>query len=546
MMESNFYSDEFEQLIREKTEQYKMYPSEKVWKGVYSSLHTKKRWFIAGMSVLVTGIILVAGKELIAPSGHIAAAKKTALTAALSNTKTTPENTVLPVAFSEYRPGSHGTSGHNGEGPGSFQDDQPTPDDSREVGIVDPGTGLESETANTVNQLIDIAADFASPARVSSERTDASVSGAAIRLEARDNLSVAGPAANKQTETFTKYLTRLRLGNGSSPYDPDYTRININMYSSLFPGISPAPGLQIPLHQSAATRSLARMYDIGQVESSSSEDPGPDSIVAVETGEHDQKVNWLQEYAVYHLHRTPQKSGDFWQLYIAPTATFRSLSGGSYQNPKSATTALPVALTNVQDFSDHTLAVGFEAGADLLHKVTHNLAFKIGLQFNYSRFTMTNIAANPGGSGGAPQGQDSASAASPAAMSSFGGKLQETLHNEYYQLSVPVGLELKVLGNDRLQLKIAASVQPTYLLNTNSFLLTSDYTNYTKQPSAFRKWNLDGGVEIYVSYKINKNISLLAGPEFRYQLLSSYTNQYPIRENLQQYGLKIGFTKALP
>jgi hypothetical protein len=545
MMESNFYSDEFEQLIREKTEQYKMYPSEKVWKGVYGSLHTKKRWFIAGMSVLVTGIIVIAGKELIAPSGRAGAAKKPALTAALSNTKTTSENTVLPVAFSEYKPGSHAATSHNGEGSGSLQDGQLNPDDSREPGIVDPGTGLESETANTVNQLIDIAAGFASPARVSSERADVSVTGAGVRQETRENLTAAGPAENKQTETFTKYLTRLRLGNGLSPFDPDYARINITMYSGLFPGTSPAPGLQIPLHPSAATRSQARMYDIGQVESSSSEEPEPDSVVVVETGEHDQKVNWLQEYAVYHLHRTPQKSGDFWQLYISPTATFRSLSGGSYQNPKSATTPLPVVLANVQDFTGHTLAVGFEAGADLLHRVTHNLAFKIGLQFNYSRFTMTNIAASPG-SAGPPQGQDSASAASPAGMSSFGGKLQETLHNEYYQLSVPVGLELKVLGNDRLQLKIAASVQPTYLLNTNSYLLTSDFSSYTKQPSAFRRWNLDGGVEIYVSYKINKNISLLTGPEFRYQLLSSYTSQYPIRENLQQYGLKIGFTKALP
>jgi Outer membrane protein beta-barrel domain len=541
MMESNFYSDEFEQLIREKTEQYKMYPSEKVWKGVYSSLHTKKRWFIAGMSVLVTGIIFVAGKELIAPSGHAAAAKKPALTAALSNTKTTPENTVLPVAFSEYKPGSRAAIGHNGDGSGSFQDDQPTPDDSREVGIVDPGTGLESETANTVNQLIDIAAGFASPATVSSERTDAPITGAGIRQEIRDDVSATGATENRQAETYTKYLTRLRLGNGLSSFDPDYARVNINMYSGLFPGTNPAPGLQIPLHPSATNRSIARMYNFDPMESSSSEEP--DTITAVEIGE--QKVNWLQEYAVNNIHHTPQKSGDFWQLYIAPTATFRSLSGGSYQNPKSATTPLPVALANVQDFTDHTLAVGFEVGADLLHRVSHNLAFKIGLQFNYSRFTMTNTAANPGGSGGAPQGRDSATAASPAAMSSFGGKLQETLHNEYYQLSVPVGLELKVVGNDRLQLKIAASVQPTYLLNTNSYLLTPDFSNYTKQPSAFRKWNLDGGVEIYVSYKINKNISLLAGPEFRYQLLSSYTSQYPIRENLQQYGLKIGFTKAL-
>src|SRR5882762_8839291 len=68
MKESNFYSDEFEQLLREKTEQYKMYPSEKVWKGIHGSLHTKRRWFISGMFLLVTGILFFAGRELLSPS----------------------------------------------------------------------------------------------------------------------------------------------------------------------------------------------------------------------------------------------------------------------------------------------------------------------------------------------------------------------------------------------------------------------------------------------------------------------------------------------
>ncbi len=115
MMESNFYSDDFERLIREKTEQYKMYPSEKVWKGVYSSLHTKKRWFIGGMSVLITGIIVVAGRELILPSAHPGSGKKQPLTANLTTPKTTPENTVLPAPFTEFRGGAHSSSfAHNG------------------------------------------------------------------------------------------------------------------------------------------------------------------------------------------------------------------------------------------------------------------------------------------------------------------------------------------------------------------------------------------------------------------------------------------------
>src|ERR1700743_3879959 len=79
MKENNFYSDDFEQLIRGKTEQYKMYPSENVWKGVHSALHTKRKWFIGGMAVLVTGILFMAGRELIQPSHTIA--RKTATTA---------------------------------------------------------------------------------------------------------------------------------------------------------------------------------------------------------------------------------------------------------------------------------------------------------------------------------------------------------------------------------------------------------------------------------------------------------------------------------
>src|ERR1700761_8862452 len=68
MKESNFYSDEFEQLIRGKTEQYKMYPSEKVWKGVHNSLHTKRKWFISSMAALVSGILVLAGRELLLPN----------------------------------------------------------------------------------------------------------------------------------------------------------------------------------------------------------------------------------------------------------------------------------------------------------------------------------------------------------------------------------------------------------------------------------------------------------------------------------------------
>ena len=105
MKENNFYSDEFEQLIREKTEQYKMYPSEQVWKGIHSSLHTKRKWFIGSMSLLVTGILFLAGKELIAPPAHGSLAKK--MIAATGSSEGSPSKTTPGVpahtSFSAFR-----------------------------------------------------------------------------------------------------------------------------------------------------------------------------------------------------------------------------------------------------------------------------------------------------------------------------------------------------------------------------------------------------------------------------------------------------------
>jgi len=52
-MQRNFYTDEFEQLVRQKADQYKMYPSDHVWKGVHKALHGRRRWYWAGMAVLL-------------------------------------------------------------------------------------------------------------------------------------------------------------------------------------------------------------------------------------------------------------------------------------------------------------------------------------------------------------------------------------------------------------------------------------------------------------------------------------------------------------
>src|SRR5678809_687403 len=59
-MERQINNGDFEKLLRDNANQYRMYPSEKVWKGIHSSLHTRRRWYglTAAIMLLVTGSIV--------------------------------------------------------------------------------------------------------------------------------------------------------------------------------------------------------------------------------------------------------------------------------------------------------------------------------------------------------------------------------------------------------------------------------------------------------------------------------------------------------
>jgi len=56
-MERQFHNEDFERFLRDNANQYRMYPSEKVWKGIYSSIHTRRRWY--GISALA--LLLISG-----------------------------------------------------------------------------------------------------------------------------------------------------------------------------------------------------------------------------------------------------------------------------------------------------------------------------------------------------------------------------------------------------------------------------------------------------------------------------------------------------
>jgi hypothetical protein len=58
-MESNFNNKDFEQFVKQNADQYRMFPSEKVWDGINNTLHTRRRWYGIGLTLLLltTGVV---------------------------------------------------------------------------------------------------------------------------------------------------------------------------------------------------------------------------------------------------------------------------------------------------------------------------------------------------------------------------------------------------------------------------------------------------------------------------------------------------------
>lgn len=492
-MERNFYNDDFERLIRQKADQYKMYPSDQVWKGIYKSLHGRKRWHWAGLAVLLLGIGTYTGNYYLSdePAAKIAGNIQPSITAANQ-----AQRSNTPASGNTTDAGRENAANTNSS-----------------------ATAVRNVTGNPSGANTDAVAGNSSfannPDRQSSTNRNGLPGNTLVPFENRSN------------------ETSLIISN-----DPSNLNGSRNARTNIAEKHTTAANIQIP----GAKESSAKLKEADKL---SFADAASESVLDENKR---QSVNWLEDYAMFQLTANkPKRLGV--QIFFSPTVNYRRLSGSSYF-PSSEVKSIPLSpniMGDVDQYVKHKPALGFELGANLLYRSSKRVNFKAGLQFNYSRYNIQAYQTLPEVATIALSNSFAFQADTISNLSSIrnlSGYAQEDLSNQYFQLSMPVGIEFRVMGTDKLQLNVAGTIQPTYLLNRNSYLITTDYKNYMREPSLVRRWNVNGGLETYISYNTG-TVRWQVGPQFRYQLLSSYSRKYPIKEQLMEYGIKIGVTKTI-
>jgi hypothetical protein len=461
-MQNNYNNRDFEQFVQQNADQYRMFPSEKVWRGIHSSLHTRRRWYGLGLGLLLLFTASTVTWVMLNPTD--------------SNQTGSLIPSVLPVQQSQ--PSNDIASINKNEL-------------VRKPAARSPLFTGETDDQNT--QLI-TTSDPAVVAITPAEDliTDVDPESVSVIVNHIDPVTRM-PELNMQGTTLTnqEFITSVR--------DEDA------------PVILPTPKTE------TAVSRKPEIY--------------PHTIESV--------LNNFQR------NRSRRVS---YQLYFTPTISYRKLSENkSYirSSPYQQSVANSIApynylasMTDVNNVVTHKPDLGLELGASAGFQASKDIKLKAGLQFNISRYDIkaftysgenATIALN--------SGNDIVSVATNLRNSS--GYKTNWLQNLYFSVSVPLGVEYKLGESGKTSINIGGSVQPTYILSDQSYLISSDYKNYAMVPWLMRKFNLNTSFETFVTVDGDK-LKWQVGPQVRYQMLSSFKQKYPVRENLFDFGVKVG------
>lgn len=239
------------------------------------------------------------------------------------------------------------------------------------------------------------------------------------------------------------------------------------------------------------------------------------------------------------------------QFYLTPSFSYRRLEDDAHGKlSQSYITAIPYAESYAVDVNQvvhHKPALGYEVGFAVGYKLSGRLSVRTGFQFNMRQYDIDAYMYKNENSPITLANSVNGVTNPINTFTNFRNVPTSEpfdLKNRYYEISMPIGIDWRPIGKGKISWGIATSIQPTYTFDKQPFIITSNYKNYADGSQLMRNWNLNANGETYIGYKMG-SFRWQLGPQFRYQFFPTLSKQYPIKEHLLDYGLKVGFVKSI-
>jgi hypothetical protein len=467
-MERQINNGDFEKLLRDNANQYRMYPSEKVWKGIHSSLHTRRRWYglTAAIMLLVTGSIV----SIIIYNDKPG-----------KNNLTDPENISIQNSSQKQTPSTI----------------------SNETKTFTPAINEVKPTDHRTANLTELYSDgpvFETPTG-DNKQSNVVLSNNNLRKNSDGDAFESNPSNKNETLEESPFYTDLNLSK---------QKTFLNTEDAFIDDIATTE--KTITDQSTVNENTEKEIN--------------DAISAIAS------QNIL-------LVKPKKQSKVTAQVFFTPTVSYRKLKENKNVYAGSGFYVPTIDLNNIVD---HKPAMGLEFGIEGKYLMNKKFSLTTGLQFNINRYDIRAYS-HPTEIATVALTSSYGIVDSLATLSNYrnSGTSANWLENFYFQVAVPVGVEVILTENKNFKWGISGSIQPTYVIGDRAYVISSDYKNYAKFPDIMRRWNISTGVGTFVAYSTGR-INWQVGPHLRYQHLSSFVSELSVKEKLYAIGLKVGAT----
>ena len=470
-MENNFYNDHFEQFLKETVDDFRMYPSKRVWSSIYNNLHPGRKWPSLATSLLIIVTITLFG-----------VANKTEVKDA---------------------PVTNNISQVNKNNSPSTQQNKPM------LAALDVNNKPQQSNNNIAQATVPV---------ISTDVTDA------------NNSQSTYLSKPKRTRLVNQPVSRININdNVAEPFEETAENNDIS-FSSITEGSLDAQINSLSLIGNEINKPSATIRK---------------PLVKKRTVTSFTDKEWIEDFAFHNKPVNKWRGRLSYQLYATPSIGYRSLVKNNDQEISRAFPTGPSNSATTENYAlQHSPSWNLEAGGTFLLSVSKALRLKAGMQLNYTRYQIgaqemdhpvytTLLLNNP---------NELVSRSSSISNIPVGAEATN-LNSSTYQISMPLGADFKIAGNNNFKWFAGATIQPSYVFAGNPYLISSDMKNYIYDMSMMRRFNLNTSFETFISITMKNGAVLNAGPQLRYQLLSTYDKRYSYDEKLYNLGIKLGITR---
>jgi hypothetical protein len=555
-MERKFYTDDFEQLLKEKSDEFRMYPSKRVWHSIYNDLHPGRKWPSVAVSLVLIIALFILGywnnnstdtatATTNVPSQHNIAALR-------ENNGKAGNHLFLSSYLDAAAPTGNRNTTTAQQPVFNFTNNIFVPAVAASIGSVNINIASQpavknNTSGNNVFENIAFANIWLSNSDIGINNSQKVIAPEIATFKSNGNNNddlLAKTNVLKQGQGIKAATSGINKEKGAvivtEPVKSDNEAEAIINDSN-----ASVATLRTTPNTGAATAAAAG-NETEKVAIEAKETANPVSATAKKTMSAEDR-SWIEDYAFHNKSKRKKwQDRTTLELYITPSVNYGKLSNDpKYNMPATAPSLIGGADANKT--VDHIPGLGLEAGFTLNYSLAKNLRVKAGIQANYTSYGInanetnhpvltTLMLIDP--NSGFPYMHSA-----PSTLANGAGPQPVTVHNKTYQVSVPIGFAIKISGNNKLEWFAGATVQPTFVMGGKAYLISADRKNYVIDASLIRKWNINTGFETYINYKFD-GFTLQAGPQLRYQLLSTYYKKYTVNENLSNIGLKLGIVKT--